>query len=193
MMEAPDYGQQRPPLDGASAEGETHIRIRPLEPEDLELLYHIENDPDIWQFSNSDAPYSRHALRQYLSSMRPMTESQELRMVIELRNGNATKRVGTIDLLNIDSFNAKAEVGIGLLHGLRHAGIGTRALLLIERIACERLRLHQLYALIAESNLSAARSFTKAGYKSIAHLPHWHFNKGVYENVVVFQKLLHEA
>lgn len=37
--------------------------LRPLEPEDLELLYTIENDPSLWDTSNTDAPYSRFALK----------------------------------------------------------------------------------------------------------------------------------
>jgi len=42
------------------------VRLRSLEPEDLELLYLWENDPSIWKVSNTLVPFSRFILRQYL-------------------------------------------------------------------------------------------------------------------------------
>ena len=43
------------------------LRLRPLEPEDLDWLYSIENDTALWDTSNTDIPYSRYALRQYIA------------------------------------------------------------------------------------------------------------------------------
>ena len=41
--------------------------LRALEPEDLEFLFALENDPDLWAVSDVlPAPISRHALREYL-------------------------------------------------------------------------------------------------------------------------------
>ena len=35
------------------------IRLRALEPEDLDVLYAIENDTTIWNVGNTNVPYSR--------------------------------------------------------------------------------------------------------------------------------------
>lgn len=35
------------------------VYLRALEPEDLEFIYTIENDQNIWEVSNTQTPYSR--------------------------------------------------------------------------------------------------------------------------------------
>ena len=36
-----------------------NISLRPLEPEDIELLYRWENDIEVWTVSNKKPPYSK--------------------------------------------------------------------------------------------------------------------------------------
>ena len=36
------------------------IRLRAMEPEDLELICEMENDPQQWDISNFTVPYSRY-------------------------------------------------------------------------------------------------------------------------------------
>ena len=43
-----------------------NIYLRALEPEDLEFIYRIENDENIWEVSNTQTPYSKFLIRQYL-------------------------------------------------------------------------------------------------------------------------------
>ena len=43
------------------------VRLRALEPEDLELLYRWENDPELWEVGNTLAPYSRYILKEYIA------------------------------------------------------------------------------------------------------------------------------
>ena len=38
------------------------IRLRALEPEDLEVLYRWENDSSLWEVGNTLAPFSRYVL-----------------------------------------------------------------------------------------------------------------------------------
>ena len=42
--------------------------LRALEPEDLELLYSIENDDSIWKIGASNVPYSKYVLRDYIAN-----------------------------------------------------------------------------------------------------------------------------
>ena len=44
-----------------------NIRLRALEPEDLDWLYRIENDEHVWKWGNSNVPYSRYALKKYIA------------------------------------------------------------------------------------------------------------------------------
>lgn len=43
------------------------IRLRAMEPEDLDLLYHIENDRSVWGVSSTNVPYSRYAPHDYVA------------------------------------------------------------------------------------------------------------------------------
>lgn len=165
------------------------MRIRPIEPEDLEFLYTIENDPYLWDATDTEAPFSRFALKQYLASLRPMQERGELRMAIDIEADARHRTVGLVELTDINYYHARAEVGIALLKEYRGQGLGTRALQLIEQLALKRLRLHQLYAYVAESNSTSAHLFEKGGYAPSAHLAEWKYQGKGYENVVIYQKL----
>ena len=46
----------------------TNIHLRALEPEDLDILYHSENDSSLWQYGSTLVPYSRFTLREYLQN-----------------------------------------------------------------------------------------------------------------------------
>ena len=43
-----------------------NIHLRALEPEDLDFLYEIENNESIWEVSNTQTPYSKWVLKNYL-------------------------------------------------------------------------------------------------------------------------------
>jgi hypothetical protein len=45
-----------------------NIYLRALEPEDLEFVYAVENDETVWQVSNTQTPYSRFLIKQYLEN-----------------------------------------------------------------------------------------------------------------------------
>lgn len=164
------------------------MTLRAPEPEDLELMYAMENDTALWSVGNAMLPYSRYTLRNYLEQSRQdlMTERQA-RFVIELAGG---KCAGMVDLADYDPINSRAEVCIGLLGKYRGQGIATMALSLLCRYSQERLHLHQLYAYVPAWNEESIKLFEKCGFTSAAVLKEWiHANSG-YCDVVVMQKKL---
>lgn len=57
--------------------------LRALEPEDIDFLYKLENDETIWQVSETQTPYSRYVLKQYLkNSYKDIYEVKQLRLAI---------------------------------------------------------------------------------------------------------------
>ena len=65
------------------------IRLRALEPEDVNILYKWENDTEIWKVSNTVAPFSKHMLRQFIENQqRDIYETRQLRLIIESKAGN---------------------------------------------------------------------------------------------------------
>ena len=182
--------------------------LRALEPEDLPLLYTIENDPEMWDVGATATPYSRHALRHHIQAMgADITESGELRFVIEYKEqensaniphglpikGEVAERpkgVGLIDLTRYDARALRAEVSIAVLREYREQGIGLEALRLLEEHCRRYLRLHQLYALVPEGNAASFSLFQSAGFTPVFDIPDWHFSNGKYIKATFFQKIL---
>ena len=161
--------------------------LRALEPEDLPLLYTIENDPAMWDVGATATPYSRHALRHHIQAMgADINECGELRFVIEY----AGQPVGLVDLTNYDARALRAEVSIALLRKYRGQGIGLEALQELESHCRRYLHLHQLYALVPEGNAASSALFQSAGYTHTFDIPDWHFINGTYLKAAFFQKIL---
>ena len=162
------------------------ITLRAPEPEDLELMYAMENDTTLWSAGNATLPYSRYTLRAYLEQSRQdLISERQARFVIETAGG---ERAGMIDLADYDPINNRAEVCIGILGNYRSKGIATHALQLLCNYVTERLHLHQLYAYVPVWNEESIRLFEKCGFASNATLKDWIREKGEYADVILMQK-----
>lgn len=161
------------------------MTLRPLEPEDLDLLFRIENSPALWTTNGGNHPVSRYALKQYIASALDIYECGEMRMVIMSDTGTAA---GVIDLTHFSPLHAKAEISLALLEEYRGAGLAQKALKSLETWAIDNLRIHTLYAQILPSNTASLRLFTKSGYKETALLPDWHYSNGQYTAVWLYTK-----
>ena len=162
------------------------IRLRALEPEDLELIYRIENDAQFWHCGASTVPYSRYAIRQYLASTQnDLFADGQVRLVIA-QGGEA---VGLADLTNLDAIHLRAEIGLLILPEHQGKHIGLKAMKLLCDYA-RRLHLHQLYAMIAVTNQPATRLFERLAFHSSCVLEDWLRMDEGYVNVMVWQKLL---
>ena len=163
------------------------ITLRSPEPEDLELMYAMENDTTLWSAGNATLPYSRYTLRAYLEQSRQdLLSERQARFVIETAGG---ERAGMIDLADYDPINNKAEVCIGVLGRFREKGIASEALRLLCHYAKSRLHLHQLYAYIPEWNTASRRLFAGAGFKEHALLKEWQRTENKYVDVFLVQKI----
>ncbi len=169
-----------------------HIRLRALEPEDLELIYKWENDSRWWTQGNTTAPYSRTTLRRYIheTQQTDIYESKQLRLMVTLNENDVT--VGIIDLYDFDLRNSRAGIGILIDDKYRNRGLALQALDLLKGYAFEFLRLHQLYALIAVTNEPSCKVFEKAGYKVAGTLKDWVAQGLEFEDVVLVQLTSYE-
>jgi diamine N-acetyltransferase len=166
------------------------VYLRALEPEDLELLYTIENAPELWAVNNNLEPYSHFALRKYIAEQpNDIYQSGSLRLIVCRSEDH--KAIGIVDLYEFSPVHNRAEVGIALLQEERKKGLGVAALKALETYARKILRLRMLYAYISEeNNVESKNCFRSAGYQPIAVLPAWHYNGEFYENVCFFQLFL---
>ena len=99
------------------------VRLRAMEPEDLDMLYHIENDRSLWNISATNVPYSRYALHNYIADAKnDIYIDGQLRMMIENREQEI---VGVIDLVNFDPKHQRAEMGIIIMKPFRQKRLCT--------------------------------------------------------------------
>lgn len=148
------------------------IKLRAIEPEDLEIIFQIENNPELWQVSCSTVPYSRYAIKQYIANTsNDIYADRELRLMVEdIEVGHV---VGCVDLSNFDPLHGRAEIGMVVLNDERGRGIGSRALKLLCQYAFRFLHLHQLYAYVPADNQASLKMFTNVGFERHLLLVDW--------------------
>lgn len=164
-----------------------NIYIRALEPNDLEFVYAMENDQSIWNVSNTQTPYSRFLVKQYLENAhQDIYEAKQLRLAI--CQDQDFPALGLIDLFEFDPKNNRAGVGI-VIQGdeNRNQRIGSEALELLIQYSFYHLNLHQLYANIGVENGASIALFTKFGFQKIGTKKDWTLVSGVYKDEAVFQ------
>ena len=163
------------------------IYLRALEPEDLEFIYAIENNESVWEVSNTQTPYSRFLIRQYLENAhQDIYEAKQLRLAICLRD--TFEAIGLIDLFDFDPKNNRAGVGIVISNeNNRNSGIGSEALQLVINYAFNQLQLHQLYANIGSDNEISKQLFTKFGFQKIGTKKDWIKVDNIFKDEILFQ------
>jgi diamine N-acetyltransferase len=151
----------------------TNIYLRALEPEDLEFVYAIENNESVWEVSNTQTPYSRFLINQYLENAhQDIYEAKQLRLAICLNDSQ--EAIGLIDLFDFDPKNNRAGVGLVIADlSSRNKGIGSEALELVINYSFQQLQLHQLYANIGSDNEISLQLFTKFGFQKIGIKKDW--------------------
>jgi diamine N-acetyltransferase len=163
------------------------IKLRSLEPEDLELLYKWENDDSYWVISNTVAPFSKYILKRYLeNSHKNIFETGQLRLMIELVSEKKT--IGTIDLFDFDSFHQRAGIGILIADDAeRRKGYASMALKCLIDYCFTTLQLHQLYCNILANNCESMDLFKKQGFVQSGIKKEWVKTSEGYLDEYMFQ------
>ena len=106
------------------------IYLRAVEPEDMDIMYEMENDPSMWDISNFTVPYSRYVLRQYIEgSQCDVFADKQLRLMIVSKSDHDI--LGTIDITDFVPLHSRGEVGIAVHKNYRRQGYATDALKLL--------------------------------------------------------------
>ncbi len=149
------------------------IRLRALEPNDLELLFQWENNMSIWESSNTITPFSKDLLEQYLGQAHhDIYTNKQLRLIIERKDDR--RPLGTIDLFDFEPRHRRAGVGILIADEQdRKQGFAKEALAILKDYAINVLGLHQLHAHISEDNTESLGLFLNAGFIVIGTKKDW--------------------
>ena len=164
------------------------IRLRAIEPEDLDLLYRIENDMTLWNVGTTNVPYSRYTLHDYIAnSSDDIYVDRQVRLVIE---NNHNETVGIVDIVHFDPQHQRAEAGIVIMCPYRRQGYATAAIQELCRYALRVLHLHQLYALVESGNEAALQLFMNSGFSQQVTLKDWLFDGRHYHDALLMQLFL---
>lgn len=163
------------------------IYLRALEPEDLEFVYAVENNEQIWEVSNTQTPYSRFLIRQYLENAhQDIYEAKQLRLAI--CHNETFAAIGLIDLFDFDPKNKRAGVGIIIQEeSNRQSGYGKEALGLVINYAFEQLQLHQLFANIGPENSASLSLFNTFGFEKTGVKKDWNYTHNRYHDEAILQ------
>ena len=165
-----------------------YVRLRAMEPEDLDALYHIENDMQLWGLGTTNVPYSRYTLHDYIAnSSGDIYTDRQVRLIIEDQREQV---IGIVDLVNFDPRHRRAELGIVIQRPFREQGYAQAALRNVIDYARRVLHLHQLYAIIDTSNTHALGLFSKLNFCYISMLSDWLYNGSTYSNAQLVQLIL---
>ena len=164
-----------------------NIKLRALEPEDLELLYEWENNEKHWVISNTAAPFSRYTLKRYLdNSHKNIYETGQMRFMIDHIEDKIT--IGTIDVFDFDPFHKRAGLGILIANETyRRKGFASMSLTCLIKYCFETLLLHQLYCNIMANNCESIDLFKKQGFVQIWIKKDWILTSDGYQDEYMFQ------
>ena len=106
-----------------------NVVLRAMEPEDLDLLYQIENDTKLWNIGLTNVPYSRYVLHDYIAtSSGDIYTDKQVRLIIE---DEEHQTIGLVDIMNFNPQNRRAEMGIVVQEAFRQKGYGKDAICLL--------------------------------------------------------------
>lgn len=184
------------------------MKLTPLEPEDLELLYDIENDPSLWSIGSANVPYSRYALRDYIANQQcDIFADKQVRLVVRVEEEKASqssatdggplrrqmKSVGLVDLFNFSPDHLRAELGIAILKSEQGKGYGRRAVRRLLDYAYHTLHINMVYAIVPEDNSACLATLRSEGFGYEHRLIQWLQRADGWHDAIVLQKLLRRA
>lgn len=162
------------------------VNLRALEPEDLDFLYTTENDTNFWQVSNTQVPFSKFVLKQYLENThQDIYEAKQLRLIIEESKTNTA--IGMIDLFDFNPQHRRAGIGILVHKMFQNSGFASDALSIFIPYCFKILNLHQIFANIISNNQQSIKLFSNFNFKKIGIKKDWLFIDGVYNDEFIFQ------
>ena len=147
------------------------IRLRALEPSDLELLYLWENDPEVWRVSGTLSPISRERLARFIEEQNyDLYATRQMRLIIEADG----TMVGSVDIFDFDPQHRRLGIGILIYQESdRRKGYAKEAINAIIEYGRNTLNLKQIWANIAADNITSIALFESCGFSKCAHRKEW--------------------
>ncbi len=167
----------------------TLVRLRALEPTDLERAYTWINDREVTRYLAARYPLSRADEERWLKEA-PTNSFAGVRLAIETKDG--------VDIGNINLHQANAEdrkAGLGIMIGDKaywSNGYGTDAIVTLLRLAFHEMGLNRVWLHVFDFNERAIACYTKCGFREEGRLRQHRFTEGRYVDTLVMGVLREE-
>ena len=164
------------------------IRLRAIEPYDVDFILRTENDSRVWEGTDTVAPFSRALLNQYVGNYNPdIFAAKVLLLIIEdVRTG---ERLGMVNFYDFDAVNRRVYVGYMVDEQFRGHGIATGALALAVAYCRDYLGVHQMSAIVAFDNTPSRRLLESSGFTVSGRLKSWFARGRSYADAYIYQRL----
>lgn len=167
------------------------VRLRPLEPSDLEACLRWLNDPEVTRTLAARYPISRVQEREWLeAASRPDPRAGRLTFAIETPDG---RHIGNCGIHRVEWENRVCEIGIVI--GEKDCwdqGYGTDAVRALVRFAFQEMNLHRVELNVFAFNPRAVACYRKCGFVEEGRKRHAVYKGGAYHDVIVMGLLREE-
>lgn len=161
------------------------VSLRVAEPYDADHIYRWENDSEIWRDSETNVPFSKHQIEQFLLNNNDLVSEKQLRLMIEdAKNGDI---VGCIDIYDYDGFNARAGIGILIDKNFRNKGYAKNAVKLLMDYCFKVLILNQIYILTLTTNTDSIHLFESLGFEKCGVRKQWYKTPSGFVDQIEYQ------
>lgn len=156
-----------------------NIVLRAPELEDVDFLFTLENDAQLWHLSNTTIPFSRFDIEQYvLEAEKDAFRSRQIRFMIDKNSGETMKTIGAIDLFDLEPKHRRAGIGIMISEEESGKGLASKALEVLIEYAFTTLNLHQLYCNVEVGNNKSLQLFERKGFEKMGVKKDWNMQNG---------------
>ncbi|MCQ2272739.1 MAG: GNAT family N-acetyltransferase [Bacteroidales bacterium] len=165
------------------------IRLRAMEPRDIDQLYIWENDPEVWIVSNTRQPYSKFTFREYINNAgKDIYATRQLRLMIDDKMGHT---VGTIDIFDFEPFHLRAGLGILIAKDFRGNGYAEEAVRCVCHYLFVAYKIHSIYSNVMADNIISLKLFQHIGFELQGTKKDWIRTKDGFTDVH-FLQLTHD-
>lgn len=163
------------------------VTLRPIEKDDLDLLFKWRNDENIFsQLGGGYFPTSKTEMSKWMDNF-SKSDRTNIKFIVQYKEIG----VGFISLSNTNYINKTSELGIYIGEkNYQGKGIASNALKLIEKFSKDYLNLRKIKLLVNNNNVAAIGLYEKNDYKVIGRYTKERYSKGSYIDVLIMEKFL---
>lgn len=153
------------------------IKLIPMGLKDAEFIVNLRNKEEVFNYSFSNIPLYDFGHNRWLNEI---NTTNNIFFIIEHKE----KKIGYINITNIDYLNEKGEYAIALDPQETGKGIAYKASQLLFNYVFTNLKINKIYLLVFSENERAKKLYEKLGFEQEGYFKKEVFKNGRFQNVI---------